>query len=125
GRPLCCSTFLTELSSITSDVADIQGVSHRGSERISGVCGRLMCCLAYEAEGYKELAQKLPEVGSPWKIEGESGTVISRNILKGTIIVELSDKQSGGSIVIEVDPLKLAENTPSLAHRRWKKHQAN
>ena len=125
GRPLCCSTFLTELSSITSDVAGIQGVSHRGSERISGVCGRLMCCLAYEAEGYKELAQKLPEVGSPWKIEGESGTVISRNILKGTIMVELSDKQSGGSIVIEVDPLKLAENTPSLAHRRWKKHQAN
>jgi len=39
-------------------------------------------------------------------------------------MVELSDKQSGGSIVIEVDPLKPAENKSSLAHRRWKKHQS-
>ena len=68
------------------------------------------------------MAQKLPEVGSPWEIEGENGIVIDRNILKGTIMVELSDKQSGGSIVIEVDPLKPSENKSSMAHRRWKKH---
>ena len=68
GRGLCCRGFLTELSSVTSDMAEIQGINHRGSERISGICGRLMCCLAYEAEGYQEMAKKLPPLGGSWKV---------------------------------------------------------
>jgi cell fate regulator YaaT (PSP1 superfamily) len=51
GRPLCCRGFLNEFSSITSEMAEAQQVVHRGSERISGMCGRLMCCLSYEYEG--------------------------------------------------------------------------
>lgn len=118
GRGLCCRGFLTELTSVTSDMAEVQGVNHRGSERISGICGRLMCCLAYEADGYQEMAKKLPEIGSQWKADGQIGYVINRNILKGVIIVEFSDGHGGRSIV-EINPNKPTTKKDSSGRRQW------
>ncbi len=60
SRELCCQKVLKNLCPITSDMADIQQTSHRNSDRLVGVCGRLKCCLSYEYEGYKELNKQLP-----------------------------------------------------------------
>lgn len=107
GRGLCCQKFLCEFSSITSEMAETQQVVHRGSDRISGMCGRLMCCLAFEYEGYKELSGKLPPVGTKVKVNGERGTIISHNILKQTVNVKiLSNNPDERNVIIEVDPFR-------------------
>ncbi|MFA5022090.1 MAG: regulatory iron-sulfur-containing complex subunit RicT [Patescibacteria group bacterium] len=98
GRTLCCKTHLKELASVTSDLADIQQVSHRGSERLSGLCGRLRCCLAFEGEAYKELAKSLPAIGSVIKTPGGKGKVIGWHTLKQTVDVCLED---GDKTIIE------------------------
>lgn len=105
GRGLCCRDFIKEFSSISSEMAECQQVVHRGSERISGACGRLMCCLGYEYEGYKELADQLPALGSSLKIDGRKGKVINHHVLKQTIDVLVEAGKNGdGETVIEVDP---------------------
>ncbi len=104
GRGLCCREFLDDFSSITSEMAEVQQVVHRGSERISGMCGRLMCCLAYEYEGYKDLVGKLPPVGTRVNLENAKGTVISHNILKQTIKVKLDPtRDDERPVIIEID----------------------
>jgi len=104
GRPLCCRGFLNEFSSITSEMAEAQQVVHRGSERISGMCGRLMCCLSYEYEGYKDLVGKLPPIGAKVNVDGVKGVVIGHHILKQTVDVKIpADKPGERDVVIEVD----------------------
>jgi len=105
GRGLCCKEFLCEFSSITSEMAEAQQVVHRGSERISGMCGRLMCCLAYEYEGYKELAGKLPPIGTKVNVDGARGVVCGHHILKQTVDVKIApERPDEREITIEVDP---------------------
>lgn len=104
GQGLCCRGFLKEFSSITSEMAEAQQVVHRGSERISGMCGRLMCCLSYEYEGYKELAGKLPPLGTRVNVDGARGIVVGHHLLKQTVDVRISgDKDDEKDIIIEVD----------------------
>lgn len=106
GRGLCCKQFLCEFSSITSEMAEAQQVVHRGSDRISGMCGRLMCCLAYEYDGYKEMGGKLPPVGTKMKINGEKAVVISKNLLKQTVNVKIYAKnREDRDTIIEFNPL--------------------
>jgi cell fate regulator YaaT (PSP1 superfamily) len=102
GRQLCCRGFLKDFSSIGSEMAEAQQVIHRGSERISGVCGRLMCCLSYEYEGYKEMAARLPNIGDKITVEGKKGTVIGCHVLKQILNVEIIDPKEGRTI-IQVD----------------------
>jgi cell fate regulator YaaT (PSP1 superfamily) len=108
GRPLCCSKFLGDLNSITSEMAELQQCVHRGSERISGVCGRLMCCLSYEENGYKKLAQNLPPLDSEVKFEGKKGRVIAHYILKQTVkvLLDAGNNEPGGVVEVEVGKLK-------------------
>ena len=54
GRELCCASFLGSLKSVTTEDAKVQQIGQRGSDRISGLCGRLKCCLGFEAEQYRE-----------------------------------------------------------------------
>ncbi len=104
GRPLCCGRFLKDLSSITSEMAELQQCAHRGSDRLSGVCGRLKCCLAYEIEGYSELARDLPAIGARVNVDGKRGTVVGHHILKQSVNVEFPGEKDGErSIVVEVD----------------------
>lgn len=104
GRSLCCSSFMNDFISISSEMAEAQQVVHRGSERISGMCGRLMCCLSYEYEGYKEMGKELPPIGTKVKVDGARGVVISQQILKQTVNVKLnSDKENERYTIIEVD----------------------
>ncbi len=104
GRGLCCRGFIKEFNSISSEMAEKQQVVHRGSERISGVCGRLMCCLSYEYEAYKELAKNLPQPGEIIKVNGRKGKVLGQHILKQSVDVLFRDGKNGdGEVVIEID----------------------
>ncbi|MFA5360083.1 MAG: regulatory iron-sulfur-containing complex subunit RicT [Patescibacteria group bacterium] len=108
GRSLCCSRFLGDLNSITSEMAELQQCVHRGSERISGICGRLMCCLSYEEDGYKKLAANMPPIDSMVKVEGRKGRVLAHYILKQTVKVLLDEGngEAGGVVEVEVDKIK-------------------
>ncbi len=104
GRGLCCKQFIKEFSSITSDMAECQQIAHRGSERLSGMCGRLKCCLAYEQDTYKELAKKMPELGTKVNVDGKKGIVVGHHILKQSVDVKFLAKEKGEqNIIIEVD----------------------
>ena len=91
------------MTSITSEMAERQQIVHRGSERISGICGRLMCCIAYENEGYENLAQKMPALGSDIKINGKKGRVVGQHILKQTVDVQFRASNGEDDIILEID----------------------
>lgn len=113
GRPLCCRGFMTDFISISSEMAEAQQVVHRGSERISGMCGRLMCCLSYEYEGYKEMAGTLPPIGTKVNFEGSRGVVIAQHLLKQTVDVKLnSSKEGERPTIVEVDVNRHKKNIP-------------
>jgi len=104
GRELCCRGFLTDLVSITSDMAEVQQCVHRGSDRISGVCGRLMCCLSYENVGYTESIEKMPKIGTKVNVDGRRGVIIGLNPLKQSVNVEFPPgKGERGTVRVEVD----------------------
>ncbi len=107
GRPLCCKAHLGDLSSITSDLADIQQISHRGSERLSGLCGRLRCCLAFEGENYERLAKNLPSLGSIIRTPQGKGKVIGWHTLKQTVDVALEGDEKN---IIELPINKANQN---------------
>lgn len=88
GRETCCSTWLKDLNNVNSDLVHMQDLDYRGTERLSGLCGRLKCCLAYESEGYRMCSAKMPEVGTIVKTKQYGASkVISRNILTHTITI--------------------------------------
>ncbi len=89
GRPLCCKKFLDKLGQISSDFAEVQQIAHRGSERITGVCGRLKCCLAYEQSMYEKLNKNLPIINSIIKTAQGRGRVVVQHTLKQTVGVSL------------------------------------
>lgn len=101
GREICCARFLGELRSVTTDMARLQETTHKGSEKNSGLCGRLKCCLAYESAIYEELEREMPEIDSEIKTPQGKGVVVGRNILNQSVRVKL--QKSG--LEVEV-PLK-------------------
>lgn len=103
GKNLCCRSHLKELVSITSDMAELQQCAHRGSERISGVCGRLMCCLSYEQKGYEECMKKMPPIGQKVNVDGRRGTVIGHHVLKQSVDVEFPAENGEQRSRVEVD----------------------
>ena len=88
GRPLCCSTFLSDFSSVSIKMAKEQNLSLNPT-KISGTCGRLMCCLKNEEETYEYLNKRLPGVGDIVSIAGreETGEVQTVNVLRQTVRV--------------------------------------
>ena len=103
GRKLCCKTHLAKFFSVTGDMAEVQQLAIRGSDRISGICGRLMCCLAYEADGYKAKAEKMPPLGAKVNVDGQRGEVISHNILKESVNVKFFGEKGEDDYIDEVD----------------------
>ena len=88
GRQLCCRSHLQKFSSVTGDMTEAQCLIGRGNDRLSGACGRLMCCLAYEIEGYKEALSKMPAPGSRVNVDGQRGVVTALFPLKQSVEVE-------------------------------------
>ncbi|MFH0818599.1 MAG: regulatory iron-sulfur-containing complex subunit RicT [Patescibacteria group bacterium] len=89
GRETCCASFLDDLGNITTDLARLQQVQQRGSDRLSGSCGRLKCCLNYEAEGYRTCSRNLPALDSIVKTEKGEGRVIEWNVIKHSVLVRV------------------------------------
>ena len=93
GRPLCCSKFLKNFEPVTIRMAKDQALP-LNPPKLSGICGRLMCCLSYEYENYRELLKGLPKEGERINTPEGKGKVISVNALKRSVIVEIEkDKQ--------------------------------
>lgn len=87
GRPLCCSTYLTEFSAVSIKMAKEQNLSLNPT-KISGVCGRLMCCLTNEEETYEMLNSQLPSVGDTVTTkDGLTGVVHSLSVLRRLVKV--------------------------------------
>ena len=94
GKPFCCATFLGEFQPVSIKMAKEQGLSLNPT-KISGTCGRLMCCLKYEQEAYEDLLRTTPKVGSYVATPDGRGTVIEANLLTGILSVKLDKLQDG------------------------------
>ncbi|MBO8127826.1 MAG: stage 0 sporulation family protein [Peptococcaceae bacterium] len=107
GRELCCATWLSEFSPVSIRMAKDQGLSLNPA-KISGICGRLMCCLKYENDIYDEAKKEYPEPGTKVKTPEGEGRVTAMNIFKGTVSVELADTK-----VVNEFPLDEVETLPA------------
>ena len=94
GRELCCCSFLSDFEAVSIKMAKEQNLSLNPS-KISGNCGRLMCCLRYEQEAYEEKLARMPKIGAIVKTEDGEGTVDSIETLKEKIRVKFEDKEDG------------------------------
>lgn len=90
GRELCCCTFLENFDTVSIKMAKEQNIA-LASSKISGNCGRLMCCLRYEHEVYEEKLKKLPKIGATVKTEDGEGIVDGIETLKEKVRVKLKD----------------------------------
>ena len=90
GRPYCCHQFLDEFQPVSTKMAKVQSLSLNPA-KISGSCGRLMCCLRYEQEAYEELVKKVPKQGAFVETKDGYGTAVQVNLLRQTVKVKLDN----------------------------------
>lgn len=88
GRPLCCHSWLADFEPVSIKMAKVQNLSLNPT-KISGICGRLMCCLKYENDVYQDLKRGMPEQGEKVKTPDGIGRVVDTNIFKETVRVRL------------------------------------
>jgi len=108
GRQLCCASFLSDFVPISIKMAKEQGLP-LNPMKISGVCGRLLCCLAYEHNTYHEMRGKMPREGQSVTTPMGKARVVGSNPLKGTAVVELETQVT---VELPVTDLKFDANTP-------------
>ncbi len=102
GRELCCSSHLREFVPVSVKMAKAQGLALNPT-KISGQCGRLLCCLAYEYETYNEMKKTLPKCGKKLQIESGDAEVISRDILAQKVTLRC---QNGDRCQMHIEELK-------------------
>jgi cell fate regulator YaaT (PSP1 superfamily) len=100
GYPLCCQNFLTSFASVSIKMAKEQSLA-LNPMKISGICGRLLCCLAYESKDYAAMKKKMPkpkqEISTPWG----KARVIGTDLFKETVTVELLDNEVVKEIALD------------------------
>lgn len=89
GKPLCCATFLGDFQPVSIKMAKEQNLSLNPT-KISGTCGRLMCCLKYEQDAYEDLIKSTPKIGAFVSTPDGNGTVVEVNLIKGELKVRLN-----------------------------------
>ncbi len=114
GRPLCCGSFLCEFNPVSIKMAKQQDLPLSPME-ISGCCGRLLCCLAYENDYYVEVKKRLPKVGDAVVTSHGPGKVTGINVLKETLIVELDNE---ATVEIPTEELETEKEPTSPRKRR-------
>ena len=102
GRELCCCTFLSNFEAVSIKMAKEQNLSLNPT-KISGNCGRLMCCLKYENEVYEEKLKNLPSVGAIVKTEDGEGEVDSIETLKEKVRVKMKEPEGDGYVYKKYD----------------------
>jgi cell fate regulator YaaT (PSP1 superfamily) len=118
GRPLCCASHLCEFNPVSIKMAKQQDLPLSPME-ISGICGRLLCCLAYENDYYAEVKKRLPKVGDVVVTSHGAGKVTDINVLKETLSVELD---SEATIEITAEELK-TDKEPTRPGRRGRRRR--
>ncbi|MDR1396199.1 MAG: hypothetical protein LBJ14_00465 [Desulfarculales bacterium] len=114
GRELCCAHVLREFTQVGVKMAKEQSLSLNPA-KISGVCGRLMCCLSYEFETYRALCRDFPKIGKKVKISPElEGKVLRHSPLTGQLTVQLND---GRTVTCTLEELYALEPAPTGARR--------
>ena len=106
GRPFCCSQFLGDFQPVSIKMAKEQGLSLNPT-KISGCCGRLMCCLKYEQDTYEELLRSTPKVGAIVTSKEGKGTVLEANLLTGAIKVRLDKSPDSPPVVLKREDVKV------------------
>jgi len=101
GRELCCSAYLNRFDLVSVKMAKEQNLALNPT-KISGICGRLMCCLAFEYPTYVELKKDLPKVGKHITTKSGKGKIIRQNVLNQTVTVEL---EQGGEVTVHVSEI--------------------
>ena len=109
GRPFCCSSFLGDFQPVSIKMAKDQGLS-LNQVKISGTCGRLMCCLKYEQNAYDDLLKVTPKVGALVETADGKGTVVDVNLLKGILKVSLSANPDATPIIVKREDVKLLKD---------------
>jgi len=98
GRPMCCSTFLGDFAPVSIKMAKEQNLSLNPT-KISGICGRLMCCLNYEQETYEGIRKRLPKVTSIVETPYGRGEVVGNSVVKEMVKVKIKSKEGEESII--------------------------
>lgn len=116
GRELCCCTFLTDFAPVSVKMAKEQGLA-LNPNKISGQCGRLLCCLAYEYETYCSMKKALPKCGRKVSIGAREAEVIEQSVLAQKVTVRLDDgsRMQLTAAQIEAGELPEAEAPPAGA----------
>ena len=109
GRPFCCSSFMGEFQPVSIKMAKEQGLS-LSPVKISGTCGRLMCCLKYEQEAYLDLLKRTPKVGAIVSTPDGKGTVVGQNLLTGMLKVSLDKSQTAVPATYTVKQVKIIKD---------------
>jgi len=116
GRELCCCSFLNDFVPVSIKMAKEQGLSMNPT-KISGACGRLMCCLKYEQEAYEDAHARLPKQGDVVMIPQGKGTVVTVDLLREKITVRLEEDDGADLVTV------FATESEVLSHKPKKPQQ--
>ena len=116
GRKLCCSSFLGEFQPVSIKMAKEQSLSLNPT-KISGTCGRLMCCLKYEQDSYEELLKITPKVGALVETSEGRGVVTDANLLTGVLKVQLDKNKDAAPTSFNRADVKLLKDSRIKVNR--------
>ncbi len=117
GRPLCCSTWLPQFADVSMTMAKTQDLS-LNPDKVSGVCGKLLCCLSYENGQYAEARTRLPRLGQEVTTEQGPGYVHALHILKELVTIRLD---SGEDVVLAPSEMIVLGTTSDTSPRRGRR----
>jgi cell fate regulator YaaT (PSP1 superfamily) len=109
GKPFCCATFLSGFQPVSIKMAKEQGLS-LNPVKISGICGRLMCCLKYEQEAYADLLRTVPGVNAVVMTPVGRGTVTDHNLLTSTVYVRLESAPEAAPRLFKAREVRVLKN---------------
>ncbi|MBQ6569315.1 MAG: stage 0 sporulation family protein [Clostridia bacterium] len=118
GKPFCCASFMGDFQPVSIKMAKEQGLSLNPT-KISGTCGRLMCCLKFEQNAYEDLLRKTPKVGALVDTPDGKGTVIEQNLLTGMLKISIKGKEDFAPVTYNRRDVKLVKD----AHIRVNKEE--
>lgn len=112
GRPFCCSSFLGGFQPVSIKMAKEQNLS-LNPVKISGTCGRLMCCLKYEQASYLDMLRTTPRVGTVVTTPAGKGTVVEQNLLRATVAVQMEKNPDAAPQIFSVKEVRPVRNEGS------------
>ena len=123
GRPICCGTFLNDFQPVSIKMAKEQNLSLNPT-KISGVCGRLMCCLKYEQDQYEQTRKRMPRIGKEVITPDGKGTVTDLNIIKETVSVRIPSGESSEIMVFPLEQISRPGVDPTQIPARQEENEA-